>query len=89
MKLQLFEAMQRSSMKFGLVVAAHSGRISLSLCLGSSFSFWRSRCLTLYPCKCTGMVRVVMHAGVLGNVLMAFLHNRAAESHEVWWDCSS
>ena len=23
------------------------------------------------------------------NVLTAFLHNRAAESHEVWWDCST
>ena len=34
-------------------------------------------------------VKVVMHASVLGNVLMAFLHNRSTESHEIWWDCST
>ena len=41
------------------------------------------------PCKCTGMVKVVMHAVVLGYVLTAFLHDRAAESHEIWCDCST
>ena len=30
-----------------------------------------------------------MHAGVLGNVSTAFLHNRAAESDKIWWDCNS
>ena len=40
-------------------------------------------------CKCTGMVKVVMHAVVLGNVLTAFLHNRAAESHAIRCDCST
>ena len=29
------------------------------------------------------MIKVVMHASVLGSVLMAFLNNRAMESHEI------
>ena len=40
------------------------------------------------PCKCTGMVTVVTHTTVWWNVLMAFLHNRAAESHEILSECS-
>ena len=35
------------------------------------------------------MVKVVTHVVVLGNVSMAFLHNREAKSHEIWWDCST
>ena len=41
------------------------------------------------PCKCKGMVTVVTHTTVCWKVLMAFLHNRAAESHETWCACSS
>ena len=40
------------------------------------------------PCKCTGMVKVVTHTTVWWKVLMAFLHNRAAESHEILSECS-
>ena len=40
------------------------------------------------PCKCTGMVKVVTHTTVWWKVLMAFLHNRAAESHEILNECS-
>ena len=40
------------------------------------------------PCKCTGMVKVVTHTTVWRKVLIAFLHNRAAESHEIVSECS-
>ena len=40
------------------------------------------------PCKCTGMVKVVTHTTEWWNVLMEFLHNRAAESHEILSECS-
>ena len=35
------------------------------------------------PCKCTSMVKVVTHTTVCWKVLIAFLYNRAAESHEI------
>ena len=38
--------------------------------------------------KCTGMVKVVTHTIVWWKVLMAFLHNHAAESHEILSECS-
>ena len=76
--------MQRNTTKFGVVIAANSSCLHLDLDLCSSFSFV---VFDFTPCKCTGMVKVVMHAVVLGNVLTAFLHNRAAESHEIWCDC--
>ena len=53
------------------------------------FPVQRKMTTKFVPCKCTWMVKVVMHASVLGNVSTAFLHNRAAESHEIWWDCST
>ena len=42
------------------------------------------------PCKCTGMVTVtvVTHTTVWWKVLMVFLHNRAAELHEILSECS-
>ena len=40
------------------------------------------------PCKCTGMVKVVTHTTVWWKVLIAFLHNRAAELHEILSECS-
>ena len=40
------------------------------------------------PCRCTGMVTVVTHTTVWWKVLIAFLHNRAAESHEIRSECS-
>ena len=62
----------------------------------ANFSFIAPSSEELSVCKetsslrtCTCTVKVVMHANVLGNVLMAFLHNRATESHEIWWDCST
>ena len=39
-------------------------------------------------CKCAGMVKVVTHTTVWWKVLMTFLHNRAAESHEILNECS-
>ena len=39
------------------------------------------------PCKCTGMVTVVTHTTVWWKVLMAFLHNRAPELHEILSEC--
>ena len=80
--------MQRNTTKFGVVVVANSSCLHLDLDLCSSFSFdvvSVSRC----PCIFTCTVKVVMHASVLGNVLMAILTNRAAESLEIWWDCST
>ena len=35
-----------------------------------------------------GLVKVVTHTTVWGKVLMAFLHNRAADSHEILSECS-
>ena len=42
------------------------------------------------PCKCTctGKVTVVTHTTVWWKVLMVFLHNRVAESHEILSECS-
>ena len=41
-----------------------------------------------FPCKCTVMVKVVTHTTVWWKVLMTFLYNRAAESHEILSECS-
>ena len=40
------------------------------------------------PCKCAGMVKVVTHTTVCWKVLLAFLHNRATELHEILSECS-
>ena len=40
------------------------------------------------PFKCNGMVKVITHTIVWWKVSMAFLHNRAAESHEILSECS-
>ena len=40
------------------------------------------------PCICIGMVKVVTHTTVWWKVLKAFLHNRAADSHEILSECS-
>ena len=40
------------------------------------------------PCKCTCMVKVGAHTSVWWNILIAFLHNRVAESHEILSVCS-
>ena len=40
------------------------------------------------PRNCTGVVKVVAHTTLWWNVLMVFLHNRAAESHEILGECS-
>ena len=39
------------------------------------------------PCKCTGTVMVVTHTTVWWIGLIAFLHNSAAESHEILSEC--
>ena len=75
-------------MKFGVVVAAICSCLRLDLDLYSSFSF-DVVSISLCPCICTCMVKVVMHASVLGNVLTAFLHNHVTKSHDIWWDCST
>ena len=80
--------MQQSTTKFGVLVAANSSCLHLDLDLCSSFSFDVVN-VSICPCICTGTVKVVMHAVVLGNVLIAFLDNCAAESHKIWWHCST
>ena len=51
----------------------------LNLCLESFFDFMKvSICIYMY-----------IYNSNLDNVLMPFLHNRAAESHDIWWDCST
>ena len=79
--------MQRNTTEFGVVVVANSSCMHLDLDLCSSFSFdvvSVSLCRMHNYVYCTCTVKVVMHESVLGNVLMAFLHNRATESHELW-----
>ena len=83
-----FGTMKQNTTKFGVVVVANSSCLHLDLDLCSSFSFDLVS-VSLCPCICTCMVKVVMHASVLGNVLTAFLHNRATESHDIWWDSST
>ena len=73
-----FGTMQQNTTKFGVVVAANSSCLHLDLDLYSSFGFdvvSVSLCAIHIHIICTCMVKVVMHASVLGNVLMAFLHN--------------
>ena len=82
--------MQQNTTIFGVVVAANSSCLHPDLYLCSSFSF-DVISVSLCPCirTCICMVKDVMNANVLGNVLTAFLHNRAMESHEIWWDYST
>ena len=56
--------MQRNTTKYGVVVVANSSCLHLDLDLCSSFSFD----VVSLSCVCTCLVKVVMHASVLGNV---------------------
>ena len=80
--------MQRNKTKFGVVVVANSSCLHLDFDLCSSFSF---DVVSVSLCR----MHMYMHGKgrhackCVGNVLMAFLHNRATESHDIWWDCST
>ena len=78
--------MQRNTTKFAVIVVANSSYLHLDLDLCSSFSF---DVVSVSLCPMHNMVKIVIHASVLGNVLIAFLHNRATESHGIWWNCST
>ena len=64
--------MQQNTTKFGVVVVANSSCLHLDFHLCSSFGF-DVVVFHFVPCICMCMVKVVMHASVLGNVLMALL----------------
>ena len=86
--MPIFGTMQWKTTKFGVVVVANSSCMHLDLYLCSCFS-----CdvvsISLYTVHIYVHAWGVMHSSVLGNVLMAFLHIRATDSHDIWLDCST